>query len=182
MEQALSDGQLAYMGSKTFAEKAAWDFVEEKKPGFTLATVNPVMIFGPATYRLHSLDAVNTSNTVFRDMIQGKMKLSIPQNSFQWVDVRDVALAHVRAIEVPEAAGKRFLAVAGPYNNAEMATIVKGRFPELKGQFPDQIEVQENAQSFVIDNTPAKEILGIQFKGLEDCVVDTVKSLMTVTT
>ncbi|KAH9220878.1 dihydroflavonol-4-reductase [Leptodontidium sp. 2 PMI_412] len=181
MEQALSDGQLAYMGSKTFAEKAAWDFVEDKKPGFTLATINPVMIFGPATYRLHSLDAVNTSNTIFRDMIQGKMKLGVPQNSFQWVDARDVALAHVRAIEVPEAAGKRFLAAAGPYSNGEMATIVKDRFPELKGQFPDQIEVQENAQSFVIDNTPAKQILGIQFRGLEDCVVDTVKSLMAVT-
>jgi len=33
----------------------------------------------------------------------------------------------------------------------------------------------------VIDNTPAKQILGIQFKGLEDCVVDTVKSLIDVT-
>ena len=49
-EEALSDGHLAYMGSKKFAEKAAWDFVENEKPEFTLSTVNPVMIFGPVTY------------------------------------------------------------------------------------------------------------------------------------
>ena len=109
------------------------------------------------------------------------MKLGIPSNSFQWVDVRDMALAHVRAIEVPEAAGKRFLAAAGSYSNGEMAAIIKDRFSELKGQFPDQIEVPRNAQSFVIDHTPAKQILGIQFKDLEDCVVDTVKSLIDVT-
>ncbi|PVH87941.1 dihydroflavonol-4-reductase [Cadophora sp. DSE1049] len=181
MEQALSDGQMAYMGSKKFAEKAAWDFLENEHPEFTLATINPVMIFGPATYHLDSLDNVNTSNTVFRDMIQGKMKSVIPPNAFQWVDVRDVALAHVRAIEVPGAAGKRFLTAAGPYSNGEMAAIIKDRFPQLSAQFPEKIEVPQETQSFVIDNSPAKQILGIQFRRLEDCVVDTVKSLMNVT-
>ncbi|KAH7382882.1 dihydroflavonol-4-reductase [Cadophora sp. MPI-SDFR-AT-0126] len=181
MEQALSEGQMAYMGSKKFAEKAAWNFLETEHPQFTLATINPVMIFGPATYHLDSLDNVNTSNAVFRDMIQGKMKSGIPPNAFQWVDVRDVALAHVRAIEVPEAAGRRFLTAAGPYSNGEIAAIIKDHFPQLRGQFPDQFEVQQSAQNFTIDNTPAKQILGIQFRRLEDCVVDTVKSLMNVT-
>lgn len=180
IEQALSDGQMAYIGSKKFAEKAAWDFLKSENPNFTLTTINPVMIFGPATYRLDSLDNVNTSNSVFRDMIQGKMKSGIPPNAFQWVDVRDVALAHVRAIEVSEAAGKRFLTAAGPYSNGEMAAIIKDRFPQLGDQFPDQIEVSRNSQNFVIDNSPARQILGIQFRSLEDCVVDTVKSLMNV--
>jgi len=93
-----------------------------------------------------------------------------------------VALAHVRAIEVSEAAGKRFLTAAGPYSNGEIAAIIKSRFSELKGQFPDQFEAPQNAQSFVIDHTPAKQILGIQFKGLEESVVDTVKSLIDVST
>lgn len=180
MEQALSSGQMAYVGSKKFAEKAAWDFLKSEKPNFTLTSINPVMIFGPATYRLDSLDDVNTSNCVFRDMIQGKMKSGIPPNAFQWVDVRDVALAHVRAIEVPGAAGKRFLTAAGPYSNEEMAAIIKDRFPQLGDQFPDQIEVPQDAQTIAIDNRPAKEILGIQFRRLEDCVVDTVKSFLYV--
>lgn len=43
MEEALTskDPQAAYRGSKTFAEKAAWDFVEREKPNFTLTVLNP---------------------------------------------------------------------------------------------------------------------------------------------
>ncbi|KAH7361355.1 dihydroflavonol-4-reductase [Pyrenochaeta sp. MPI-SDFR-AT-0127] len=180
MEQALSDGQMAYVGSKKFAEKAAWDFINNEKPNFTLSTINPVMVFGPATYRLKSLDNVNTSNAVFRDMIQGKMKSGISPNSFQWVDVRDVALAHVRAMEVPEAAGQRFLAAAGPYSNGEIARLIKENFPELIDKLPEQINTPNVSHTFVVDNTPMKQILGIPFKPLEDCVVDTVKSLLEV--
>lgn len=33
-----------YRASKTFAEKAAWKFVEEEKPNFTLATINPPLV------------------------------------------------------------------------------------------------------------------------------------------
>lgn len=36
-----------------------------------------------------------------------------PTGTFLWVDVRDVALAHMRAIQVPEAGNKRFFVVAG---------------------------------------------------------------------
>lgn len=180
MEQALTNGQLAYVGSKKFAEKAAWDFIETEKPGFTLSTINPVMVFGPATYRLDSLENVNTSNAVFSDMILGKMESGIHPRSFQWVDVRDVALAHVRAIEVPEAAGQRFLAAAGPYSNYEIAKVIKENFPELAGRLPEQIPVPDGTRSFVIDNTPMKQVLGIPFRSFKDCVVDTVKSLLEV--
>lgn len=40
VEEALENPYRGYFGSKTFAEKAAWDFVEKEKPNFTLATVN----------------------------------------------------------------------------------------------------------------------------------------------
>lgn len=39
-EAALENPSLGYYGSKTFAETAAWNFVEKEKPNFTLATVN----------------------------------------------------------------------------------------------------------------------------------------------
>lgn len=43
MEEALTskDPQAVYRGSKTFAEKAAWEFVEREKPNFTLTVLNP---------------------------------------------------------------------------------------------------------------------------------------------
>lgn len=39
-EQAWKDPPSGYRASKTFAEKAAWDFVEVEKPNFTLVTVS----------------------------------------------------------------------------------------------------------------------------------------------
>ncbi|KAH6644881.1 dihydroflavonol-4-reductase [Boeremia exigua] len=178
-EAALSNSAMAYIGSKTFAERAAWDFVKNEKPNFTLATINPCMVFGPVTYQLRSLDAVNTSNAVFRDMIVGKMKESIPENAFQWVDVRDVAFAHVRAMEVPEAGGQRFLTAAGAYSNAKIAEIIRENFPELRDEIAEQ-PASEPSSGFTIDCTPAKELLGITFKTLEESTVEAVKTLLAV--
>ncbi|RAH75726.1 SDR family oxidoreductase [Aspergillus aculeatinus CBS 121060] len=180
MEQSLTNGQLAYVGSKKFAEKAAWDFMHNENPAFTLSTINPVLVFGPTISRLNSLADVNTSNAIFRDFIDGKLKSGIPPNEFQWVDVRDVALAHIRAIEVPAAAGKRFLAAAGPYNNHQIAAIIKKNFPMLADNLPEQTSVADGPPRFVIDNDPMKRILGISFRSFEDCVIDTVKALLEV--
>ena len=49
-EEAIQNPMNAYRGSKTFAEKAAWDFVEKKKPNFTIATVS----FLCQNFRLHT--------------------------------------------------------------------------------------------------------------------------------
>jgi len=38
-EEAVENPTNAYRASKTFAERAAWEFVEREKPNFTLATV-----------------------------------------------------------------------------------------------------------------------------------------------
>lgn len=68
-EQAKSgDGTTAYCASKTFAEKAAWDFVKTEKPNFDLATICPPMVYGPLDYDA-SLDHLNTSSAdIFRFM------------------------------------------------------------------------------------------------------------------
>jgi len=46
-EEALKNNANGYRASKTFAEKAAWEFVEKEKPNFTIATINPPLVFGP---------------------------------------------------------------------------------------------------------------------------------------
>lgn len=86
------------------------------RPPFDLVTINPSLVFGPAAPHLVSgdLDSLNTSNLRILDMIQGKMKDKLdPTGFYSWVDVRDVATAHIRALEVPNASGNRFLLLAG---------------------------------------------------------------------
>lgn len=73
-EEAVDNPSLGYRASKTFAEKAAWEFVEKEKPNFTLATMNPPLVFGPVNHHLGSLKNLNTSNQLVRDMMIGNLK------------------------------------------------------------------------------------------------------------
>ncbi|KAL1615179.1 Glycine-rich RNA-binding protein 2, mitochondrial [Neofusicoccum ribis] len=180
-EQALTGAGLGYTASKTFAERAAWEFVEKEKPGFTIATMNPPLVYGPLLHQVDSLDAVNTSNKRIRDFIIGPPGTEISETGlFIWVDVRALALAHVRALEVPEAAGKRFLVSPGYCTNRMMVDIIRKNFPEYQDRLPpaDAPGGDFPAEGvFTIDNSRAKNILGVEFTSFEKCVVDTVKSL-----
>jgi len=89
-----------YYFSKTLAEREAWRYVEKEKPGFDVVVINPFMIIGPALSA-----AVNVSTQMFSDLLAGKYP-AIMNLTWGFVDVRDVALAHLRAIEVKEASGR----------------------------------------------------------------------------
>jgi len=177
----------SYRVSKKFAEKAGWDFVAAEKPNFDLATICPPLVFGPVVHHLNSLSAINTSNARFVDLVQGKWKSEIaPSGVFFWVDVRDVALAHVNAMEKPEAGGKRFFTTAGYYNNRELVEAVKKNFPDLKDKMPgDSVQgggYPEGGLDAVpkYDNSRATKVLGIDWIPVEKSAVDTVKSLLAV--
>jgi nucleoside-diphosphate-sugar epimerase len=182
MDEALGDPMTAYRGSKTFAEKAAWEFVEMEKPNFQLSTICPPLVFGPIVHYLNSLDAINTSNARLRDMMQGKMKDKLaPTGMFVWVDVRDVAMAHVRAIELPDAAGKRFFVTAGHFSNKDLADCMRRDFPELRSKLPPEDSESDLPEDvFQFDNRRSLEILGLKYRSLDECVRDTVKSLLAV--
>lgn len=85
-----------YALSKTLAERAAWDFVEEQNKsdrGLELVTINPTLVTGPMLQ-----STVNASNDLVKQILDGK-KEEIPNSSMGFVDVRDVASSHVLAYE-----------------------------------------------------------------------------------
>ncbi|KAF3070693.1 NADPH-dependent aldehyde reductase ARI1 [Daldinia childiae] len=176
----------SYRVSKKYAEKAAWDFVEQEKPGFDVATICPPMVFGPVAHHLDSLKDINTSDQRFVDLIQGKWKEEIPTSGvWLWVDVRDVALAHIKAMEVPEAGGQRFFTTAGFYDNVQLARAVRNGFPELADKLPDDNVklapgAAKPAATFGYDNSRASKVLGIDWIPVEKTAVDTVKSLLEI--
>ncbi|PYI05858.1 NAD(P)-binding protein [Aspergillus sclerotiicarbonarius CBS 121057] len=180
-EEAMEPSQ-TYRASKTFAEKAAWDFVEKEKPNFDIATINPPLVFGPVVHYLNSLDSINTSNQRTSNLIQGRFKDGLPPTvTFLWVDVRDVALAHVRTIEVPEAGGQRFFVTAGTYSNKDLADVVRESFPELEDKLPPKDASSDiPANVYGYDNKKSIEVLGIQYRTLKQSVADTAKSLLAI--
>ncbi|KAL3959912.1 hypothetical protein ACCO45_005029 [Purpureocillium lilacinum] len=100
----------------------------------------PPMVYGPLApgVGVASLDAVNTSNERFVAMLRGKWASEIPATGpvSIWVDVRDVARAHVLAMEKPDAGGRRLYTVGGRFSNRRLVEIVRERFPEYKDRLP----------------------------------------------
>jgi len=88
-----------YHLSKMLAEKAAWDWMKGHKAGFDLVVINPFLVIGPSHTK-----TINTSNQTFVDLLKGTYP-AVMDLTWGFVDVRDVATAHVRALDpaVPSA-------------------------------------------------------------------------------
>lgn len=101
------NGEVApYQRSKTLSERAAWDFLKTEGSGLELAAVNPTAVLGPALGAdfSHSIRLV-------KNLMDGMP--GCPKVNSGFVDVRDVADLHLRAMTDPAANGERFLAIAG---------------------------------------------------------------------
>jgi nucleoside-diphosphate-sugar epimerase len=114
-------GLAPYPRSKAIAERAAWDLLAGS--GTELVAVNPTFILGPSL-----VTSMRSSIHIVASMLDGSMTAA-PRGQFGLADVRDVADLHVLAMATPEAAGKRFLALAdGPSMSfLDIATVLRRR-------------------------------------------------------
>ena len=122
----------AYVQAKTLAERAAWEFIAREGGGtLELAVVNPVAVFGP----LLGPD-LSSSVAMLRALLDGEAP-GVPKGTTMAVDVRDVAELHLLAMVHPDAAGERFLAVAGaPITFLELATLLRDRLGDVARRVP----------------------------------------------
>ncbi|KAK3766910.1 hypothetical protein RRG08_040432 [Elysia crispata] len=117
-------GLSAYSKSKHLAEKAAWDFVTELPANekFELAVVNPNFVVGPI---LHG--ATGMSFEVIKSIFTREMPM-LPHFSIGICDVRDVALAHLKCMTFPEAAGNRHIITHSALWMIDIAKILTAEF------------------------------------------------------
>lgn len=183
-DQAVSDLTLTYRASKKFAEQEFWRFIKEEKPNFTGTTVNPPLIFGPLLQDVKSPETLNTSNAVLYQgiigSIPGDTRDSYNREVNLWVDVRDVALAHVLPLENPKLAGKRLLVTPGFYSNQSILDIVNKDYSFFKGKIAvgQPGTGLKNVNKFSgFDNHVTNELLGIKYHTLEQTIIDTFDTL-----
>jgi dihydroflavonol-4-reductase len=113
-----------YDRSKTLAERKAWELA--KSEGLALTTINPGLVVGPP------LDGTyGSSLELVERCLKGRDPMQ-PPFGLPFVDVRDVAEMHLRAVQRPETAGKRYIAAAGSLTFAEMAKTLKVAYPSRK--------------------------------------------------
>lgn len=115
-----------YFRSKTIAEKAAWDFIQQDQSGLELATVCPGAILGPVLEK----DFGTSANLVIKTM-DGTAP-AMPKIGFDTVDVRSVADLLIRAMESPKAANQRYIGSAGYLSFMDVANILREAYPNHK--------------------------------------------------
>lgn len=162
-----------YPRSKAIAERAAWDFIEHQGGDTQLVVVNPTFILGPAL-----TTEVRSSLQRTKMMLDGAIPV-VPRQRFGVADVRDVANLHILAMAAPEAAGKRFLALAdGPTISwLQMAQILRDRLGPLAERVPAEEAPGGELPDLVIHNDQAKRLLGWQPRPMETTIVETAESL-----
>ncbi|KAH1153834.1 hypothetical protein GLYMA_18G091500v4 [Glycine max] len=120
------ESQMWYTLSKTLAEDAAWKFVKENN--IDMVTINPAMVIGPLLQPV-----LNTSAASILNVINGAQ--TFPNASFGWVNVKDVANAHILAYENASANG-RYCLVERVAHYSEIVKILRDLYPTL--QLPEK--------------------------------------------
>jgi dihydroflavonol-4-reductase len=124
------EGARPYVKSKVLAERAAWQVMTEQGSRERLATVLPSAILGPVL----SSDISYSVQAVER--LLNRSMPGIPRLGFSFVDVRDVADIHLRAMTAPQAAGERFLAAGTSLWLSDVARILRERLGPRAAKVP----------------------------------------------
>jgi dihydroflavonol-4-reductase len=184
-------GVAPYQKSKTLAERAAWDFVAAEGRGLELAAVNPTAVIGP----LLGADDPPSLRTI-RGLLSGAMPVCPPFGT-GWVDVRDVADLHLRAMTDPAAAGERFLAISGrSLRIVEVARILRQQLGDRAAKVPTrEIPVPvarlmgainpalkairpQLGKTFPSTGAKAERLLGWRPRPVEESIRETAESLI----
>ena len=108
----------AYYKSKTLAEQKAWELIDAQS-STKLAVINPAGVIGPTLS-----DDIGTANEFVLQIIDGKVP-GCPKLHIGFVDVRDVASAHILAMQNPQADGQRFIISESEFWFKEFSGVLK---------------------------------------------------------
>lgn len=213
LEQAGQSVQNSYFASKVFAEKAAWQYLHTKLPQFTITTVQTPLTLGPPINEI-GYESISSSSEFLLKLItkpaetitqwESSRKSSIASTEKDtpfykvqetdifpfYIDVRDAALIHVRAMLEPSLDNKRCLSVGGTADSFCMIESLCRVCPEyLEYLSPELRELVLNdtslhgkrTQDFVTsqyakcDTSECRKHLKVEFRPLDVSVYDTVK-------
>lgn len=192
--QYIRETKQDYAESKLLAERAAWEWMvsaEGKACGFTLATVAPTQTLGPILQPY-----LNQSSAGLLDLLDGS-KQSIPCKAKCFVDVRDVALAHVLAMERcvhapglpadkplpgpmedPSTGQERYLLIAASLPWRAVADLLRPVLAGTCARIPDAVDPGPAPPPQALSSYKRTWDLGVRYRPIEDTLIDAAKSLL----
>jgi nucleoside-diphosphate-sugar epimerase len=136
-----------------------------------------------------------TSVGIIRNLLNGRYP-AMPKFTVPIVDVRDVADAHLLALETPAARGERFILAGQSLSVAELVALLRQAVPERSGKLPSMtvpnwtaraaatvhpglaLIVRELGRDNRVSADKAQRILGWEPRPEADVVRDTARSLI----
>ena len=183
-------GITPYAKSKTLAEKAAWEYVDnlDADNRFDFTVINPVGVFGPML-----TSDMGTSNSLVSKLINGELP-ACPATHMGYVDVRDVAKAHIFSMLNSSTNNKRIIV-----SESEMFFVDVGRILNDAGfkksptkQMPNWLvkflalfikELSGVTKSLGkrvdTDKSLAKSLFDWEYISAKDSIIDTAEQLST---
>lgn len=163
-----------YSGTKTFAERAVWEFAAEHSD-VNITVLNPPFFIGPLApgFRIPPGDrtALSTNEFIYK-LLFPENRLETPAMGF--VDVRDVAIALVKGQKIQ---GKHRIIFGGKwFTFGEATDYVASIHPELKDRLATAIPtVQKNS---LLDVSKAELVLNLTPRPWKESVRDAVEDLL----
>lgn len=180
-----------YSYSKTLAEQEAWK-IQKTQDRWDLVVINPGFVMGPSL----SNRVDGESAEFMLNMITGKLATGVPNLTFGYVDVRDVAAAHVLAGTKPEAKGRHITCVSS-HSMLDIAKLLKitfgKRFKLPSSEVPKFLMyaigpiaakmswkyINGNVgHPLLFDNSYSKENLGLSYRPIEETLADHANQLI----
>ncbi|KAJ7457489.1 hypothetical protein FB451DRAFT_1098187 [Mycena latifolia] len=181
------DKMYTYAASKKFAELALWEWADEH-PHVEVTTLNPPFFYGPFTPHFSiptpDFSAISTDLIVYNYLFPDGAFPSAPA----YIDVRDVAQAHVRALNSPRTAevGRKRLVIASPYGWPFKQTIdfIAEQRPALKSRLITTTPSDQPAFNVLpMDFGRVEQVIGMtinDFHAMEETILDTVDALLEI--
>lgn len=117
---------MMYRISKVLAHQATRDFLEKEKPSYKLLTTHPTLVIGESRIQ-NSAEQIDMVNAMLWMTIQSAK----PAYPSLWVDVKDVATAHVSAIDTAAPSGTEFILSLNGVTWEDIAAFTKSEYPDL---------------------------------------------------
>ncbi|KAG9220595.1 hypothetical protein CCMSSC00406_0003694 [Pleurotus cornucopiae] len=187
-EAALKTGNplLIYATSKTYAERAVWEFADAHTH-VDITTLNPPFFYGPfaPTQKFPTFDAsaLSTAGMLYRLLSPDG---PYPPNA-DHIDVRDVAKAHVLALKSPPTSvvGRKRIIVASPHglNFATLTDLIAEKRPALKDRLTKAAPPKMDRDRVPLDFDRVEQVLGLRksdFHSLEDTLLETIDQLLVL--
>ncbi len=179
-----------YNYSKVAAEQAAWD-ISKQQNRWDLVVINPGLVLGPSL----TTASASGSFATFKQFVNGSLKMGAPMLELGIVDVRDVAMAHIKAGFTPSASG-RHICVSKSMTMLEIGRLLREKFgsgyPFPKKELPKFMVWMAGpfsgiTRKFVslnvghplkFDNSYTRKDLGMEFRPAEASIVEFFQQLI----